>query len=89
MEDHTKQEVIPVEQVLDITIQILQRIQVPISVMESVGLPIYRAVNNLKECSRVLAAERERTETPEVSVQPIPAEEVPEEIRRAAEAHDA
>lgn len=84
-----QEKVMTVEEVINITIGILQPIQVPISVMESVGLPIYRAVNNLKECSRVLAAERERTETPEVSVQPIPAEEVPEEIRRAAEANDA
>ena len=84
-----KEKVMTVEEVINITIGILQPIQVPISVMESVGLPIYRAANNLKECSRVLAAERERTETPEVSVQPIPADEVPEEIRRAAEANDA
>lgn len=84
-----KEKVMTVEEVINITIGILQPIQVPISVMESVGLPIYRAVNNLKECSRVLAEERERTETPEVSVQPIPADEVPEEIRRAAEENDA
>lgn len=87
--EEQKEKVMTVEDVINITIGILQPIQVPISVMESVGLPIYRAVNNLKECSRVLAAERERTETPEVSVQPIPADEVPEEIRRAAEANDA
>ena len=84
-----QKKVMTVEEVINITIGILQPIQVPISVMESVGLPIYRAVNNLKECSKVLAAERESTEAPDVSVQPIPANEVPEEIRRAAEAHDA
>lgn len=87
--EEQKEKVMTVEEVINITIGILQPIQVPISVMESVGLPIYRAVSNLKECSRVLAAERERTETPEVSVQPIHADEVPEEIRRAAEANDA
>lgn len=54
MEDHTKQEVIPVEQVLDITIQILQRIQVPIAQMDAVGMPIYQAVNNLRECIRAI-----------------------------------
>lgn len=84
-----EEKVMTVEEVINVTIGILQPIQVPIAVMESVGLPIYRAVNNLKECSKALAAERERTETPEVSVQLIPEDEVPEEIRRAAEANDA
>lgn len=47
-------DVVTVEQVLDATVRNLQQINVPISQIDSIGLPIYQAVNNLKECIRAI-----------------------------------
>ena len=47
-------ETIPVERVIEITVQNLLRIRVPLAQMEDIGLPIYQAVNNLKECIRAI-----------------------------------
>ena len=39
-----------IEQVLDVTVKLLNSIQVPVSLMESIGKPISQAVSNLGLC---------------------------------------
>lgn len=39
-----------IDQVLDVTVEILNGIIIPIGMMESVGVPISHAVGNLKLC---------------------------------------
>lgn len=44
------EEKLTVAQVLEITVNILSRIQIPVTLTQSVGGPVMAAVNNLQQC---------------------------------------
>lgn len=75
---------ITVNKALEITINILNGINVPISLMEQIGLPISRAVHNIEQCVEALNradAEQQKTEEePEIDVEVVPMTQ--EEIER-------
>ena len=50
-------ETMTVKEVLEITIKNLEGIQVPVALLESIGVPIRQNANNLREC--ILAIDRE------------------------------
>ena len=54
------QEKITVEQALEMTANLLMNIEVPISMLEKIAVPINTAVNNLKECIAAIRQENER-----------------------------
>lgn len=51
---------IPVYKALEITIDILNGISVPVSLMEQIGVPISRAVNNLAQCVEAILRDSEK-----------------------------
>lgn len=56
-----------VEQVIDITIGILEGISLPVGMIEQVGIPVSRAVSNLKQCAEAMNRARETHEQAETS----------------------
>lgn len=46
-----------VKEVIEIVVRQLGKIQVPVEMMEQIGIPIVREINNLKQC--LIAFERE------------------------------
>ena len=44
------EETMTVKQVLEITVKILNEIEIPVSMMEKVGAPVMGAIGNLKQC---------------------------------------
>ena len=55
---------INIDKALDVTIGILNGISVPISMMEQIGIPIIRAVNNLQQCIIAIQRDAKKQETP-------------------------
>lgn len=49
-------EQLTVKEVLEITIRNLEAIQIPVGLTDSVGIPIARNINNLRECIKAMDA---------------------------------
>ena len=75
---------ITVEQLLRITAENLNRIPVSISQIETVGIPIKQAIDNINACIAVFErAAKQVNKEPEIKVEemePVSADEVPEGI---------
>ena len=55
-------EQLTVEEIINITIQNLSNILVPVGLTKQIALPIEQNIHNLNECLRVLNAGREKAE---------------------------
>lgn len=60
IKEDNMEERLSIEQVLEITVNLLSGISIPASLVESVGVPISRGIGNLKAC--LTAIEREKQE---------------------------
>ena len=83
-----------VEQVVELTIRDLESVRVPMGLMDDIGVPVGRAIRNLKECLRVwaISAQQQREaeqkaaeESKQSTTEEIPAEEAPEIIELPVE----
>lgn len=53
------EEKMTVEQVLRLTVDQLRAISIPAELIDSIGIPVCRAIGNLKECIRAMEAVKE------------------------------
>ena len=60
-----EQKQMSVEEVLQLTINNLKGIQVPVELSESVGIPILRNINNIQLCLNAFHEQREQEEQEE------------------------
>lgn len=65
-------ETMTVDQVLEITMNMLKEIQIPASLVEQIGIPVCRAINNIQECLTAIHAPK-----------PEPDEEEPKEEKKS------
>jgi len=56
-------EKLTIEEVLKITIKGMKEIEIPVTMVEKIGIPVSRAIHNLEEC--VIAIERDSKEKAE------------------------
>lgn len=84
-----------VKEIVETVITNLGRINVPVSMLDSVGMPIAHAIQGLQLCVQAWdeeaarQAEQAQEEDDGVKLEVVPAEEVPEEIREKLDAEDA
>ena len=64
MKEERKMAVITVEQVVRETIGILKGIEVPVAMLERIGIPVNRAVKNLEACCEAWAREEAKAAEP-------------------------
>jgi len=55
---------ITVEQALEITINMLKDINVPVSMLEQIGFPISRAIGNLAQCVEAIRRDQAKAQDP-------------------------
>lgn len=60
-----EQKQMSVEEVLQLTINNLKGIQVPVELSESIGIPILRNINNIQLCINAFHEQREQKEQEE------------------------
>lgn len=64
------QEKVTIREALEITAGILERITIPISMMDDVGMPVRSAIGNLRECIRAIDADEARKQNgPQIEVE--------------------
>ena len=68
---------VTVKEVLEQTAKMLGEISIPASLIESIGIPVARAINNLKLCTE--AMDRDEAEQRKKAEEPQILEAVPEE----------
>ena len=84
-----------VKEIVEKVIEDLGNVNVPVSQLNSVGMPIAHAIQGLQLCVQAWDEEAARQaaqaqqEDDDVKLEVVPAEEVPEEIRKELDAEDA
>ena len=84
-----------VKEIVEIVIRDLGNINVPVNMLDGVGMPIARAIQGLQMCVNAWNEEdakqaaKAQDEDDDVKLEIVPAEEVPEEIQEKLDAEDA